>query len=258
MTPSMPRELTTDQVTAYQRDGFLVVDHVLSAEEVDGFLDHQATRSGDLEDPLRTHLTDPHWRRLATHPHVAGVAAQLLGGAPRIVQTMYMQKKAATDTPGTALHQDLHYLPAEPNTLMACWIAMSDTGSDNGGLCVVPGSHREGLRTTHPSSGDEHVNWTNEHLMRDRAGKEWMQQFYSFEIDDLDLRTLRTLEVERGGAVFFTSLTVHGSFANRSATRDRLAWAVHFVKEGTWILRADVQETVAVTELVEQERGNGR
>jgi ectoine hydroxylase-related dioxygenase (phytanoyl-CoA dioxygenase family) len=57
------------------------------------------------------------------------------------------------------------------------------------------------------------------------------------------------LEVPRGGAVFFTSLTIHGSFANRSATRDRLAWAVHYVKDGTWVLRADVQDTVSVQEL---------
>jgi len=29
-------------------------------------------------------------------------------------------------------------------------------------------------------------------------------------------------------------------------TQDRFAWAVHYVKEGTWVLRADVQDTMAV------------
>ena len=162
-----------------------------------------------------------------------------------VVQTMYMAKAVEGGT-GVALHQDTHYIRNEPNTLMACWIAMDDAGPENGGLCVVPGSHRGGLRTTHPSSGDEHHNWQSEHLMRDRAGKQWKQAFYSFEIDDLDPDSIRRLDVPKGAAVFFTSMTIHGSFANRSLSRDRPAWAVHYVKEGTWVLRADVQETVAV------------
>jgi len=85
--------------------------------------------------------------------------------------------------------------------------------------------------------------------MRDRAGKEWEQEFYSFEIDDIDPNSVRKLHVPKGGGVFFTGMTIHGSFANRSLTQDRLAWAVHYVKEGTWVLRADVQDTVAVPEL---------
>ena len=32
---------------------------------------------------------------------------------------------------------------------MACWIAMSDTNAENGGLCVVPGSNHHGLYGTH-------------------------------------------------------------------------------------------------------------
>ncbi len=250
MKDAASRRLTTQQVSSYRRDGYLVLDRVLGEEEVDAFLAHQATRPDEMDYQLRTHLTDPQWRYLATHPNVAGVATQLIGGTPRIVQTMYMQKKAAEDAVGVALHQDVHYLPAEPDTLMACWIALSDTGPHNGGLCVVPGSHRQGLRTTHPSSGDEHQNWGSEHLMRDRTGKEWMQDFYSFEIDDVDTDSIRTLEVPRGSGVFFASMTIHGSFANRSRTRDRLAWAVHYVKDGTWVLRADVQDTVSVPELL--------
>jgi ectoine hydroxylase-related dioxygenase (phytanoyl-CoA dioxygenase family) len=59
---------------------------------------------------------------------------------------MYMAKKPLGGT-GVALHQDTHYIRNEPNTLMACGIACNDTGADNGGLCVVPGSHKQGLFT---------------------------------------------------------------------------------------------------------------
>ena len=254
MSGTVPFQLTADQLKDYERDGYLVVEGVLGDDEVDAFLTHQETLTKPQEG-LHIHLADPQWRRLATHPNVAGVAAQLLDGTPGIVQTMYLPKKAGDDAVGFALHQDAHYLPAEPNTLMACWIALSDTGSDNGGLCVVPGSHHQGLRTTHKSSGNEHGNWQADYLMRDREGKEWTQTFYSFEIDDLDPDSVRKLQVPKGGGVFFTSLTIHGSFANRSATEDRLAWAVHYVRDGTWLTRMDVQETVAVPV---RPRGRGR
>lgn len=122
-------------------------------------------------------------------------------------------------------------------------------GPDNGGPCVVPGSHLQGLRTTHQSTGDKHLNWSAEHLMRDREGKQWTENFYSFEIDDLGDDSIRKLEIPAGGGVFFTRMTIHGSFANLSPNRDRLAWAIHYVKDGTWIFRADVQNTVAVPEL---------
>ncbi len=49
---------------------------------------------------------------------------------------------------------------------------------------------------------------------------------------------MRRLTVPRGSGVFFTGMIVHGSYANKSATRDRLAFAVHYVSEGTWVYRS--------------------
>jgi ectoine hydroxylase-related dioxygenase (phytanoyl-CoA dioxygenase family) len=238
-------KLTPEHRSHYEHDGFLVFEHLLSNDEIDAFLAHESSKSGTSDAGLLSHVVDAQWKYLATHPNVAGVAEQLLDGAPRIVQSMYMPKKAGEGEVGVALHQDTLYLPNEPNTLMACWIAMSDTGPGNGGLCIGPGSHLTGLRTAHKGGEGEHSSWTKTHLMRDRTGKEWEQEFFSFEIDDIDPSSLLKLEVPKGGGVCFNGMTIHGSFANRSDA-DRLAFAVHYVKEGTWVLRADVQETMAV------------
>ena len=243
-----PIILDSESLSFYQREGFLVVENLLPKDEVDAFLAHQASRASKHDRGLRSHTVDPQWKYVGKHPNVAGVAAQLLGGDPRIVQTMYLPKKGGGEAPGIALHQDTHYLPTEPNTLMACWLAMNDTGAENGGLCVVPGSHLQGLRSTHLASEDEHTSWRQEYSMRDREGKEWKREFYSFEIDGLEPRSIRKLEVPAGGGAFFTGMTIHGSFANRSPDRDRLAFAVHYVRSGTWVFRTDVQETVAVDE----------
>jgi len=242
-----PLKLTADQLKQYRDEGFLLVPGVLSAQEADGFVSYEAGQEKQWRNRLDNHTRDDHWRRVAIHPNVAGIAGQLLGAAPRIVQTMYLEKQPGEEAKGTAMHQDAHYLPNEPNTLMACWLAMSDTDGTNGGLCVVPGSHKTGLFGTHKATSlKDHQVWETEHLMRDRNGKEWHQKFYSFEIDGLDPNNVQRLTVPKGSGVFFTGMTIHGSFANNDPVRVRRAFATHFVAEGTWVLRADVQETVPV------------
>lgn len=251
---SQPIQLSDEDIAHYHRDGYLVVPNLLTEPEIAAFVEHEKV-SEPMEQRLGilTHRIDPQWSYVATHPNTAGIAQQLLGGTPRIVQTMYMRKDPAPEGEklgdvGVAFHQDTHYLPTEPNTLMACWIAMSDTDSENGGLCVVPGSHTGELRTTHLSTDEEHVSWEFDHPMRDRDGREWTQRIYAFQVDGIGKEDTTELTIPRGSGVFFTSLTIHGSYANRSSDRHRLAFAVHYVKEGSWVIRCDVQDTTPVTE----------
>jgi len=228
----------------FNDDGYLVVPDLLTRKEVDAFVDHLAREEAIRTYGLQGHRQDPQYRYLATHPRIAGGAAQLRGGRVRIVQTMLLSKPPQGGR-GIALHQDCHYLPNDPNTLMACWLALTDTDPENGGLCVVPGSHLEGLRTVRKNQdAKEHATWETEHVMRGRDGREWNQTLVSFQIADLDPARIVRLTVPRGGGVFFTGLTIHGSFANQSSDRPRTAWAVHFVHEDTWLYRTDVQDAV--------------
>jgi ectoine hydroxylase-related dioxygenase (phytanoyl-CoA dioxygenase family) len=240
--------LTTTQLDQYHRDGYLIVYDLLSHAEVDAFVAYEASQEKDLRGRLDNHKRDPQWAAVAKHPNITGVARQILGAPPMIVQTMYLEKYSEEAGKGTAPHQDSHYLPNEPNTLMACWLAMSDTDGENGGLVVVPGSHRHGLLSTHKATNlKDHQVWESEHLMRDPSGREWMQKFYSFEIDGLERSMMHELTVPKGAGVFFTGMTIHGSYGNRSPKRVRRALPTHYVAEGTWLFRADVQETVSAT-----------
>jgi ectoine hydroxylase-related dioxygenase (phytanoyl-CoA dioxygenase family) len=239
--------LSADQIEQFERQGYLIVNGILTDREVEEFLADQAEVSPHAGLGLRRHTADPGWAHICAHPNVAGTAAQLCGGKPCVVQSMYLPKPGNEAAKGIALHQDAHYLPNDPSTLMACWIAMSDTAADNGGLCVVPGSHLRGLYSTHQSISDDHTNWEQDYQMRDRDGREWTKKFFSFEIDDLDPSQIERLSVKRGSGVFFSGSIIHGSYANTSS-RDRLAFAVHYVREGTWLTRRDVQETFPIDE----------
>ena len=241
-----PEILSANQIDRFNTEGYLVVPDLLTDEEVDAFVDHLAEEQATGSYGLQGHRSDPQYRYLATHPRIAGAAAQIRAGRVRVVQTMLL-KKPSQGGKGIALHQDSQYLPNEPNTLMACWLALTDTDPENGGLCVVPGSHLEGLRAARKNQDEkEHATWENEHLMRDRDGREWNQKMVSFQIMDVDPARIVRLTVPRGGGVFFTGLTIHGSYSNQSADRPRTAWAVHYVREDTWLYREDVQDAMLV------------
>ena len=251
-TPEGP--LTPEQVAQYHRDGYLVVEGLFSPDEVERFVayESEAKPEGWNED-LRRHTHDDLWDASARNPRITAILRQLLGAEPRTVQSMYLEKKpaaegAAVGGQGIALHQDLHYLPTDTGRLIACWCAMGDTDAENGGLCVVPGSQADGLYRTHKNADtEEHDAWEFEYGMRDRDGKEWTERMYSFEIEGLDHDRVVRLDVPAGAGVFFDGLTIHGSFANRSPTRHRRALAFHYVPEGTWVYRTDVQDTVPAT-----------
>ena len=238
--------LSADLRQSYQDQGYLIVEDLLSPEEVSGFL---AEQDRDVPEEakglgLRRYTADPSWASIARNSKVKEIVSELVGGDPMIVQTMYMAKSPEGGT-GVALHQDTHYIRNEPNTLMACWIALNDTDRDNGGLCVVPGSHKRPLYGTAPPADDsEHASWSKSYEMRGPDGKEWVEEMHSHQIDGLDPDEIEYLTVPKGAGVFFTSMTVHGSFANRSGTRPRLAFATHYVKDGTWVYRADIQDVV--------------
>ena len=59
-------------------------------------------------------------------------------------------------------------------------------------------------------------------------------------------RSRRRRAVTAGGGVFFTGLTIHGSYANLSPSKYRRAFAIHYVGQGTWVYRSDIQQLVEV------------
>ncbi len=236
--------LSDDQKKSYRNEGFLIIENILSQAEADTFVDYESRVMNPPETRgLQNHIQDPRWAKITNHPRIIEVIQQLNGPNPHIVQSMYMDKAPKGGT-GVALHQDSHYIRNEPNTLMACWIALSHTSAENGGLCVVKGSNNEGLRSfDRVRNTTEHTSWEKVYKMSDREGNSWDETMHSFDITGLRDHEISQLEVSKGSAVFFTGMTIHGSFANKSQESPRRAFATHYVQEETWIFRKDIQET---------------
>lgn len=219
------RQLTDAQVDAYMNDGFLIVDDVVTPDEISELCADMITilRGGyDCQgfEAAPEHLTDrevmesfsgivqPHYispvvLRYVKHAKICGMLSQLVGahvpfwdGSIKCMQSMVFVKPPGF--PGQAWHQDELYIPTRDRSLCGAWVALDDATVENGCLYVVPGSHRPGY--LYPQRQHE------------RPGEwDWAPESYTF-----DDSAAVPAEVKAGGAVFFNGYILHGSFKNRS------------------------------------------
>jgi ectoine hydroxylase-related dioxygenase (phytanoyl-CoA dioxygenase family) len=114
---------------------------------------------------------------------------------------------------GQALHQDNTFLRAHPETCLAAWIAVDDVDAENGGLAVVPGSHKTELVCPEPADLTE--------------------SFTSVEVPVPNgMRKVQT-RMRAGDVLFFHGSVVHGSRPNTSGDRFRRSLIFHYVPEAS-------------------------
>jgi phytanoyl-CoA hydroxylase len=124
-------------------------------------------------------------------------------------QSMFYFKPAGGR--GQALHQDNLFLQAHPETCVAAWIAIDDCDGENGGLQVVPGSHRYELQC--PEDADATESFTN------------------VEVKLAEGMHAEQTNLAAGDMLFFHGSVVHGSGPNRTTDRFRRSLIFHYVPQ---------------------------
>src|SRR6478735_7363254 len=145
-------------------------------------------------------------RRWMLDPRITGPLAELVGPAYAAQSMFYFKPPTAR---GQALHQDNIFLQAHPETCIAAWIAIDDCDGENGGLKVVPGSHR--YEIVCPGEADPEQSFTSTEIALPEG-----------------LRAVQT-ELMAGDVLFFHGSMVHGSGPNRSVDRFRRSLIFHYV-----------------------------
>lgn len=152
------------QRKAFDRDGFLIVERVLAAEQIAALRDRfEPLFRGDFE--TGNYPDEWHWRegvsypdatrhmcnawksdltvaRLALSAAIGRFAAGLAGwDSIRLGQdTIWVKAPGAKPI---ALHQDSSFMTfLDPVASITCWTTVDDTTRDGGTLEYVPGSHR--------------------------------------------------------------------------------------------------------------------
>src|SRR5262249_47961086 len=176
----------------YQRDGVGLVPALFSAAEMDHVRARfmaEVERGTSLgwddgvppDDPLARYprFVHPHRRpdtpagrmarELMLDPRLFRIVPEIIGPAWAAQSMFYFKPPRAR---GQAMHQDNRYLLAHPETCLAAWVAVDNTDHGNGGLYVVPGSHRLDLICPEPAMDD--TSFTND-VIRLPAGMEPVQ-----------------------------------------------------------------------------------
>jgi ectoine hydroxylase-related dioxygenase (phytanoyl-CoA dioxygenase family) len=82
-------------------------------------------------------------------------------------------------------------------SLVTCWLALDNATTENGCMCFIPGSHREGLVT---------------HTRNDQR---------TMKLEGVDPGKAVAVPVPAGGCEFHHSLTVHATSENKTPNRRR-------------------------------------
>ena len=208
----MSAALTTDHLAAFDRDGYALLPGVFSAAECDDILEHLERTAfelalGDADDgPLSyrpmMHLASEPLLRVATDPRWAGIVLPIVGPDARLYWEQGVAKppQARTELPW---HQDNGYSPTIPEQYLTCWLALDHATAENGGLWVLPGSHRGGTVGHHAVAGSP------------------------FRATDAGDDPGVSVEVPKGGVLCFSSLILHRSGPNVT-DRPRRSWILQY------------------------------
>ncbi|MFK0150967.1 phytanoyl-CoA dioxygenase family protein [Streptomyces sp. NPDC090499] len=210
----------------FEEDGFTVVRGLFGYDEIDRLCAefaalHAAGRvvPGHFEprpagDPLQRYprVMQPHEisalaRRFLLDARLRVVLEALFGEEVLAAQSMFYFKPPGAR--GQALHQDNFYLRVEPGTCVAAWVACEAIDRENGGLEVVPGTHRMDLFC--PEESDAELSFAREYV----APPEGLAAV--------------PVDMGPGDVLFFNGSLVHGSQPNRSAGRSRRSFIGHYV-----------------------------
>lgn len=147
-------------------------------------------------------------RTMMLDRRLVDIVEELIGPAYGAQSMFYFKPPTAR---GQALHQDNMFLQAHPETCLAAWIAIDDCDEENGGLRVVPGSHR------------------NELLCLEDADP--AQSFATKQVPvPGDVEIVQT-RMRAGDVLFFHGSLVHGSRPNTSADRFRRSLIFHYIPQ---------------------------
>ena len=196
----------------FVRDGFLSPIRILDESEAQAHrrrMEQAERRFGDLhyQGKVYTILRSP--LELATHPRVLAVVNALIGPNVLLWNGTYIVKEPHSPA-HVSWHQDLAFWGLDGEDQVSMWIALSPANELNGGMRMVPGSHRFGRRNHSLTPEDSNVLYQGQ------------------TVGDVDESKAVFCGLSPGEASFHHGWTLHSSLPNESSDR-RIGFNAQYV-----------------------------
>lgn len=216
--PAVASPLALD-VGAYRRDGYLVVRERLFSEAELARLDSIAAdwqrraAAGDARSDLNVpHFDDVRLFDFLVHPAVLDLVQPFIGEDIAIWTSQFFCKLPAAGQ-SIGWHADGHYWRRflTPVDVVSLWLALDDVSTGNGGLRILPGSHRQA-----------HFTYVGR--------RPHDNPFFPRRVPDDQIPQERVVDIElaRGECVMFDGELLHASGANTSGRR-RFAYTMRYM-----------------------------
>ena len=222
--------LNHEQIAAYEQDGFVKVEGLFSAPEVDelatdmvAIIEQWGEETIGWKGPWRNGYLDPEeraetkavflhnpqhysaaWGRVIFHERLVGCVRDLIGDHVQWHHSVLHAKPPEQGTP-FPMHQDYPFYPHDGPDFVDCLLHLDDAPPESGALRVVPGSHRNGPI--------DHV------LGPDTAPHLPLDQYHPDKLGSVEI------PARKGDVTFFSYLAIHWSDVNRT---DQWRKAVRF------------------------------
>jgi len=198
----------------YDRDGYWVAPEMFSQKECDDLKaealrlmkEEAASMNSYTKKPtvfVGVAAASPKYYKLASDPRIIAVLTAIMPEGVMFMSDKFVFKSGEQRF-ATPWHYDAAYWP-NTRAKLSVWIALDDATADNGTLKVVRGSHRQ--------------DWEHKQSDMRQTNNEFVNQIDTTQWSPADEVIC---EIKRGGAIFFSDRTVHGSCEN-TAGLDRYA-----------------------------------
>lgn len=224
--PGTPGPLRPTELSGFERDGFLAIEQLIAPDEVavyraelDRLIADPKVRadersiieptSQDVRSVFEVHRISEVFASLVRDPRVVGRARQILGSDVYVHQSR-INVKPGFGASGFYWHSDFETWHAEdglPNMrTVSVSIALTENYDTNGGLMIMPGSHRTFLGCAGATPKD---NYKKSLQMQD-AGTPSDESLTKLA----DAHGIRLFTGKAGSATWFDCNAMHGSGDN--------------------------------------------
>ena len=145
-TTKRPAALTPEQISAFNRDGYLAGIRIFDEEEIAGirlYFDELLARTlaagGDSYSISTAHLRHGRVYDILTRPLLVACIKDLIGENV-IAWGSHFFCKMPGDGKRVAWHQDSSYWPLTPSMAVTAWLAIDDASVENACMRYIPGA----------------------------------------------------------------------------------------------------------------------
>lgn len=203
----------------YDDLGYTIFRNVLDADLIQEASDHVewlAEKHPELRPEELGHFLvpdDPFWVRLVSDERLLDVAEQFIGPNIALFASHYINKPPFSGRP-VLWHQDGSYWPLDPMEVVTLWLAIDESTPENGGMRVIPSTHRLDLQEMQANTDVDSV-----------LGSE-------IAVEHVDESQAVDLILAPGDVSVHNPTIVHGSSANTSPRR-RCGLTIRYIPTST-------------------------